>query len=182
MSVKFDLKAIGLAGAIVLSQAIGAEAANLSGFISGNDTGGGDINAELLAFAGTTDLTQLDKIDQPDTMSGAATVTYLDADGTTGSWSYAGLVDLVVYKAGNGFVAERYDPGASSGTWDTGLLGLVNQMGVPQAISHVSFYGIGSGAGGGGGGGGASPVPLPAPILLLLGGILFTFGTKRLTA
>lgn len=181
MSMKFEFKAIGLAAAILLSQVVGAEAANLSGFISGNDTGGGDINAELLAFAGTSDLTQLDKVDQPDTMSGAATVTYLDAEGTTGSWSYAGLVDLVVYKAGNGFVAELFDPGASSGTWDTGLLGLVNQIGMPRAISHVSFYGIGSGTGGGGGGG-ASPVPLPAPILLLLGGILFTFGTKRLTA
>lgn len=122
-----------------------------SQFIIGNDgnpTGKANIAAwisSLNIFEAGFSVFEIEKVDSPSTSNGDMTVSYDGgAPSTSGSWSWSGsdAIEFVIYKGSNEFVAHYYNPGIMGNMWDTGALGILNNNGKAQAISHISLLGV----------------------------------------
>ncbi len=157
-----------MAGVIAIALPTAATAAivaptSSSGIISGNNlnpTGVTNVYNYvdgLGVYGSGFTLTPL-TVNRPDTMNGDLSVSY-DQGNTSGSWTWTGAeaVEIVVYKAANEYVVHYHQPGLFTNMWDTDLLGIQNNQGNAQAISHISAYTVS-----------VSSVPLPAGGLLLL--------------
>jgi hypothetical protein len=162
------LMKLATASAVAIALPIAAAAAivsptNSSGLIAGNNlnpTGVANVYNYvdgLGVYASGFTLTPL-TVNRPDTMNGDLSVSY-DQGNTSGSWTWTGAeaIEIVVYKAANEYVVHYHQPGLFTNMWDTDLLGIHNNQGRPQAISHISAYTVS-----------VSSVPLPAGGLLLL--------------
>jgi hypothetical protein len=143
------------------------------GTYSGNDpfdgSGGGVLMGEFaMAKCGDSGNTCVDGPSAGDysdnfTMTGAGT--------TSGKWTFTSQVGealrpvLLVLKAGNAYSVYNV-AGLFGGFWDTNPT-LLNNQGMPQEISHISFYGS------------PAPVPLPAALPLFAAGLLAFGAAKR---
>ena len=101
--------------------------------------------------------------------------TFTGGSGTSGTWSTPGfLVDFLAVKASNEFVLYKLLTPASSGSWNT--FNITNKKGVPQGLSHLTFFGgVDPGTDPGGG-----EVPEPATWAMLLSGFgMVGFAARR---
>jgi hypothetical protein len=93
---------------------------------------------------------------------------------TSGSWSTPGyLIDFIAVKAANEFILFKLAAPASSGSWAN--TAIFNQRGVPQGLSHLTFFGTTDPNDPGGG-----VVPEPSTWAMLLAGFgLVGFAARR---
>lgn len=126
--------------------------------------GGNDNEASVAAALGVDEANVifLAKVDWPDTEEDGLEISNLvlndDDEPTSGEWTYTGLVDLIVIKAGPEFAIYLYDPATSAGLWDTS--GVAN-----RGLSHITAYQL-------------EPIPLPAAVWLMVSA-LFGLGYFR---
>ena len=111
-------------------------------------------------------VTQLAKVEDPATSADGLTLSFImfngDSEPISGQWEFtgAGLVDILVVKAGNDYAVFMYTDANTSnmrniGLWDTSQLD-------NKGMSHITAYQL-------------AVIPLPAA-LPLLGSALATFG------